>query len=33
MEQRIGKASKMIGAIGNTVLGRKELMKGTKLKW
>ena len=22
----------MIGAIGNTVLGRKELMKGTKLK-
>ena len=32
VEQRIGKASKMIGAIGNTVLGRKELMKGTKLK-
>ena len=32
VEQRIGKASKMVGAIENTVLGRIELMKGTKLK-
>ena len=29
VEQRIGMASKMIGAIGRTVLGRKELTKGT----
>lgn len=32
VEQRIGMASKMIGAIGSTVLGRKELSKGTKLR-
>ena len=32
VEQRIGMASKMIGAIGRTVLGRKELTKGTKLR-
>ena len=32
VEQRIGVASKMIGAIGRTVLGRKELMKGTKVR-
>ena len=31
VEQRIGMASKMIGAIGRTVLGRKELRKSTKL--
>ena len=31
VEQRIGMASKMIGAIGRTVLGRKELTKSTKL--
>ena len=33
VEQRIGMASKMIGAIGKTVLGRKELTKNTKCKW
>ena len=27
-----GMASKMIGAIGRTVLGRKELTKGTKVR-
>ena len=32
VEQRIGMASKMIGAIGRTVLGRKELTKSTKLR-
>ena len=32
VEQRIGMASKMVGAIGSTVLGRKELTKGTKLR-
>ena len=32
VEQRIGMASKMIGAIGRTVLGRKELTKGTKVR-
>ena len=32
VEQRIGKASKMIGAIGSTVLGRNELTKDTKLR-
>ena len=32
VEQRIGMASKMIGVIGSTVLGRKELSKGTKLR-
>ena len=32
VEQRIGKASKMFGAIGRTVLGRNELTKGTNLQ-
>ena len=32
VEQRIGMASRMVGAIGSTVLGRKELTKGTKLR-
>ncbi len=32
VEQRIGMASKMIGATGRTVLGRKELTKGTKVR-
>ena len=32
VEQRIGMASKMIGAIGRTILGRKELTKGTKVR-
>ena len=32
VEQRIGTASKMIGAIGRTVLGRKELTKSTKVQ-
>ena len=32
VEQRIGMASEMTGAIGRTVLGRKELMKGTKVQ-
>ena len=32
VEQRIGMASKMIGAIGRTVLGRKELTKDTKVR-
>ena len=32
VEQRIGAASKMIGAIGRTVLGRKELTKDTKVR-
>ena len=32
VEQRIGMASKIIGAIGRTVLGRKELTKGTKVR-
>ena len=31
VEQRIGMASRMVGAIGSTVLGRKELTKRTKL--
>ena len=29
---RIGMPSKMIGAIGRTVLGRKELTEGTKVR-
>ena len=32
VEQRIGMASRMVGAIGSTVLGRKELTEGTKLR-
>ena len=32
VEQRIGMASRMVGAIGSTVLGRKELTKRTKLR-
>ena len=32
VEQRIGMASRMVKAIGSTVLGRKELTKGTKLR-
>ena len=32
VEHRIGMASKMIGAIGRKVLGRKELTKGTKVR-
>ena len=32
VEQRVGMASNMIGAIGRTVLGRKELTKGTKVR-
>ena len=32
VEQRIGMASKMIGAIGRTVLGKKELTKGTNVR-
>ena len=32
VEQRVGMASRMVGAIGSTVLGRKELTKGTKLR-
>ena len=32
VEQRIGMASKMTGTIGRTVLGRKELAKGTKVR-
>ncbi len=32
VKQRIGMASKMIGAIGRTILGRKELTKGTKVR-
>ena len=31
IEQRVGMASRMVGAIGSTVLGRRELSKGTKL--
>ncbi len=31
VEQRIGMASKIIGAIGRTILGKKELTKGTKV--
>ena len=31
VEQRVGMASRMVGAIPSTVLGRKELSKGTKL--
>ena len=33
VEQRIGMVSKHIGVIGTTVLGRKELTKGTKCEW
>ena len=32
VELRIGRATMMIGAIGSSVLGRKELTKGTKLR-
>ena len=32
VKQRIGIALKMFGVIGRTVLGRKELTKGTKLR-
>ena len=32
VKQRIGMESRMVGAIGSTVLGRKELTKGTKLR-
>ena len=32
VELRIGMAARMIGAIGSSVLGRKELTKGTKLR-
>ena len=32
VEQRVGMASRMVGAIGSTVLGLKELTKGTKLR-
>ena len=32
VEQRVGMASRMVGAIGSTMLGRKELTKGTKLR-
>ena len=32
VEQRIGMASKMIGTIGRTVLGRKGLTEGTKVR-
>ena len=32
VEQRIGMASRMVGAIGSTVPGRKKLTKGTKLR-
>ena len=32
VKQRIGMALKMIGAIARTVLGRKELTKGTKVR-
>ena len=32
VEQRVGMASRMAGAIGSTVLGRKELTKGSKLR-
>ena len=32
VEQRKGMASKIIGVIGRTLLGRKELMKGTKVR-
>ena len=32
VELRIGMVARMIGAIGSSVLGRKELTKGTKLR-
>ena len=32
VEQRVGMASRMVVAIGSTVLGRKKLSKGTKLR-
>ena len=31
--QRVGMASRMVGAIGSTVLGRKELSKGANSEW
>ena len=33
VEQRVGMASRMVGAIGSTVLGRKELSKGANSEW
>ena len=32
VEQRVGMVSRMVGAIGSMVLGRKEVSKGTKLR-
>ena len=32
VEQRVGISSRMVGAIGSTVLGRRELLKVTKLR-
>ena len=32
VEQRVGMASRMVGATGSTVLGRKELGKGDKIE-
>ena len=33
VDRRIGAASKVIGAMGNKVIDRRELNKATKLMW